>query len=1076
MSSRSVGPGIRRMFLYAFSSMRASKLPVFITIAAISVVTITFLVISYFAFTLYIDSKSTVERGANKIIARCPIGSRSGEIKQFTPQQIEEIGNLSGVVYAQENLDFPVYLRLEDGNLEYSFAESTTPSDPDFTPDKMVQGGSTSSATATEIILTDSLLRKLNRSRSSKTPDKQPITTIYLEISRSQGGVVEKFNRKYYLAGVVKSRLEKAYLPVKELRHLDMLAHHLIESIPRVGENLPSPQVDIGAGRVLINDSVTAEQLKELKDYFHVNLEELFRYQQLLDGQEAWLVVTSSDQTPFSTAQVSLLNSDLGEGISLYPFATKQMNFELSKGEKLKDVNLLVVSADNPRLKKAKTTRGEPFSSILVDFRQVILNKGFAERYGLGQTYYTSLFTQEANFPSRLEVGGIAQEYFTKVDFDILCSFETLAFLDYQVKTDKACLVVISSPRTAKKLKKVYESTPLEFWEWGNTTEEISQRQVSASSETQLGKAVAAATAPLVASASTEVATTEIPAVSPTLPSPTPKPTTPLPSPLPKVTKPYWAMTLVNGDSKEVKKFMAQFNDQSIKVVELEVIPGVRVFQDKVSRGMAVAFCDSSSLKPLPFEWSKDYSFLGSRAMGSSRKFLAGADRLQVAGRELSFSRVLEPFPEGLLLISASTLSKQDLYSAPRLTEVSPTVLEVTIPDAWDYERVKKSLASKGFGIISSCQLKSQGIVCLKVESANPTSEPLDQRKLDFLAADRNILSAFSHLRLDAAIKLAEDSAGSKKIQFVNSYPQDPLRFRYQPLPYGRWLTNASSREVVLPLDFFPEIGQHPSELVGKIVFLKFDKEVAHSYVESGLKMKCKVVGVAEGNVGYLSDNTAREVVLWQSGKLHYDEASLQFAWSPEKDIYDKAGQLACKIFVGKISDVQPVVNWLENRGYLTEDSLSKQKELRKLFGSLAFLVLLTVSGGFLSGLLTVIFISLLNTNRQMPEFALLRVLGGKSSFIIWVFSFQGLMMGISSFIIALWSANALIPFIKSLMRKVFGEPITTVFTASLLSAECLSIILAAFIISVGFCLLGCWISARWACRVDIPKTLSSVE
>jgi len=293
-------------------------------------------------------------------------------------------------------------------------------------------------------------------------------------------------------------------------------------------------------------------------------------------------------------------------------------------------------------------------------------------------------------------------------------------------------------------------------------------------------------------------------------------------------------------------------------------------------------------------------------------------------------------------------------------------------------------------------------------------------------------------------------------------------------LAAGTWIQKFDANSVVLPLSLFDGVDEKPADLVGQSITLRLKKKARGSDADPEINVDCRVAGVVAGEVGYLQDQLAKNIDLWHQGKIKY---TARQGFISGEDIQKSDGQYSCKVLVADISNVASVVAYLRSLGYDTEDSLGGQEHVNRLGRVLMFFVSLLVIGGGTGAFVAVVINMIMNTKSNIYEPAgIYPSLGGTKTLTIEIFTLQGIVLGVSSFAIAAPSSWAAIKVVKILVEYGFSFDIDQIAVNSIFSVHFWWLHLVAFAVSLGFCLIGAWISAGLVCKTSIADAFSSKD
>jgi ABC-type lipoprotein release transport system permease subunit len=242
---------------------------------------------------------------------------------------------------------------------------------------------------------------------------------------------------------------------------------------------------------------------------------------------------------------------------------------------------------------------------------------------------------------------------------------------------------------------------------------------------------------------------------------------------------------------------------------------------------------------------------------------------------------------------------------------------------------------------------------------------------------------------------------------------------------------------------------------------------------EEWAHLSLRVVGVCDGPRAYVPLRLARDLSLWQAGRLLFNEARRAFELPAERAL--KAGHGRCTLFARDAESVREVVRALRRQGYHTEDSLADQDGLRRLAHVLVFLVGFFALGCVLNAGITVLITTMMSVKSKVWEIGILRAQGLGTRDVLSLFAAQGALIGGGAFLLAVAAVALVEPWLRGVVSQALA------FNASVLSGspfEASLWWLPALVlgVSLGFSLAGVLVPAALACRLSPVEALRKRE
>ena len=424
--------------------------------------------------------------------------------------------------------------------------------------------------------------------------------------------------------------------------------------------------------------------------------------------------------------------------------------------------------------------------------------------------------------------------------------------------------------------------------------------------------------------------------------------------------------------------------------------------------------------------------------------------------------------------VDAATFRRLAFEIARESCQLPPAgtrMLTAHVPHELAWERAREAFAGAGLILEPLTPLTEQVLHRFSIRDRSRADGSV---RSDLLASLAMTKPTFAHVVPCLSLK---GSIGGTEVAFETSTPQDPRRFA-EGVTYGRWLApSGSQNELVLPARLLAKLGLRgaPESYAGVALSAEFSREKRISSVEPSLRIPFRIAGITSKETGFLSEEVARRVLLWQQGRLVYNERTMTF--DAPAQIYEREGHVRCQIHAKSSEAVAPLVAFLEGSlGYHTQHSLAEQQGLKELGHVLVGLVGVLVLGTVLSAAMTVFITTTMNIQSKTREIGILRTQGAGSRDIVGVFGAQGLLIGMAAF--ALGSAAVILgePFLRARIGEAFTLPMAEIVTASLGSPGTWWLFALAFGVAVFFSLVGVFFPALFASRLPLVAALRHRE
>jgi len=493
------------------------------------------------------------------------------------------------------------------------------------------------------------------------------------------------------------------------------------------------------------------------------------------------------------------------------------------------------------------------------------------------------------------------------------------------------------------------------------------------------------------------------------------------------------------GNKEDILQGIYSFEKPSLKIAEVLQLPDI-------SRGVMFAVARPEEIGRLPFGWARHYA--NNRVIAGSGSLKSS---LRLGSETITAIEMLRDgeFPERLVLLPPDRIyNNRNLIDEGDLGFSSIDIVCDAIACEYTLNSLKEiDWAETDF----TSNIELRGLTCYEFTD-NERNDSGEMRK-DLINMLKTRYPTFVNVSPNISLhaKPSQDNDFLKKFEVLGSFPEDVRRFQVQFME-GGWL-KPDKNGIILPAEILEGFGGSPEELIGKQLVLNFEKEIKRSFAEPELSIPFRIDGIVSGNRGYIPLNLAKHLSLWQSNKISYLESGNRFIVPVE--IYKETGYSQCNLFVKEISMLKSVVNELQSKGYTTYDTLGKQKELRRLWHALIFMVFLLMFGTTVNGITNVCVITLMNNEKHLHEIGNLKAWGAGNRILRNKFICQSLILGIGAYVLAVVFSIFIEPVVKPTLQKAFSIPFESMATFPIYGFDMWKVYAFAFLISVGCCMLS---------------------
>jgi len=431
----------------------------FLCMLAIMLIVIYIIVPGYYAIGVYRYNEKTMAEEINTgIIVNC--ANIVNPSSMFTEDSVEDefLSDpriLTGWVHQEQG----VTISAEGKDPFAVVAHGIIPEAPTTYEPRMVYGSGVSSLDAREIVITNSLFKKM-------WGDIEPGDghVLNMSIKRTVDGKQQEENFRLNVIGVLRTGIwNRVYLPNKFVKHLNNWRDKLIDTLPAEGDDVmfSLPEPEYASGTMFIGSATPEATLKEECDYQQINIKKMGKpfYQIISEDNNIWFHIRPKEGGDFDTDYANIITAAVPGYATAEPMI-EASNVDLySRGRKV-TAKILAISHEDSRISNVyMTTRTRTPQNTgirvadIIDRGGVVVSHAFAKRLeSLGNKnwgFSNTLYNGPTSLSNELYIRGVVREEDVGCidgEWDILCGPEKLGMALHRIKTEKLCMVCISNP------------------------------------------------------------------------------------------------------------------------------------------------------------------------------------------------------------------------------------------------------------------------------------------------------------------------------------------------------------------------------------------------------------------------------------------------------------------------------------------------------------------------------------------------------------------------------------------------------------------------------------------------------
>jgi hypothetical protein len=218
-TERDVRMSFAHKLQYVAADMNAFPWRIGLVLSSLVIPVVFLLVLGFYGKVTYLaQARRLADSGDTVVKAEC--GDVMDLSQRFTLAKVDEIRRLPGVRLAYPYVEIGVRASLDGGTSILLLAEGTIPQDPAFQPARLAWGRSVREDAADEVVIGDSLLRKLGAEVGVNGPTP---ASILLQVNRTSDGDAERQTLEFTIVGVrLHHADDRVYVSVPTAERLDM--------------------------------------------------------------------------------------------------------------------------------------------------------------------------------------------------------------------------------------------------------------------------------------------------------------------------------------------------------------------------------------------------------------------------------------------------------------------------------------------------------------------------------------------------------------------------------------------------------------------------------------------------------------------------------------------------------------------------------------------------------------------------------------------------------------------------------------------------------------------------------------
>ena len=332
----------------------------------------------------------------------------------------------------------------------------------------------------------------------------------------------------------------------------------------------------------------------------------------------------------------------------------------------------------------------------------------------------------------------------------------------------------------------------------------------------------------------------------------------------------------------------------------------------------------------------------------------------------------------------------------------------IRFDSAYEYYQAKQYIITEGelklFEALSVVPLRSYAI-----KDASRTDGYVDDQLLATMSMTKPTF-------FKVEPKLAIETQYMNNNITVDGYEPYSIKRFQMPVLSGNW--PQKQNEVMLSSGFYGNLND-AKNIIGEHIKLAFFRGDRASFGNQ-LILSFKVVGVYHGtsNSSIIANGQmVKNIHLWESHKVLWntDEGCFEI---PE-EIYDRQGHVRATVIACDAKDLEELTTKFDNEGYRSESKLHQLEGLRQLSRLLKGTTIAFSLGLLLIATFSIFVSGYSQIRTKSWEIALYKSLGCRTSEVLRVFLFEGIIIGILAFILGALSAIIIEPLV---LRQVLTQ------------------------------------------------------
>ncbi len=974
------------LLIYAFSMIKSRPLSFLLNVFIVFIAATYMDSLGYFAHSVYLGVKPTQEN--KRIVVKCYEEKLSNPNYLFNKKNLEKFRSQQFVDAIFEIVERGINLKIGENDSLYCNVSSTDIKDQDINPGNIIFGRHISANDAKEIILSRPLYEDLAK-HSFNHQSVESYVRIHME--RNRDGKPESFDQDYAIAGIIESLDRQAYIPIDTIKSLDKWGLSVIEENPDESDKKNKTKDGAKSLIAFFREKPSLKTLEELESYYKINVMPFIEQEYL--SCETKPAMRLFYEEGFNSNKVAETFELVKDRCEIFFVEKRSIN--------LSGLNFKLIGIDkkDSRFQNIKCSNGNLVNSILKKTGSVIIAPNVS---GLAMSN-GNIIIKEGFIPKTINVGGTLNPSDGPINFDILCSLETIAYIDKKsVEPIPVCAVKTKSKALSADLRDGKLGNVVAFGP--NLADNPQNKSLQLYGDLTKPEDIY----------SKPDNDTDLDEVKPT------SGLEPINGYNQSREDSFQDLVMIEGYQSSVWSQVRKYKDVFTDLEQFLLLPNFTI-TDSDLNPFKLLFFEAGALSRL---FPSCYQRLKStEALVSGLSFYADRS-IKIGSRSFGLrSCDYEFFPLNVLFVREGIINSYDLEveesnSGGSLigSEIRAiNSLDIYLSSVKNYNKQKQGYINQGYEVVDLCEIKSHLAIGYRL---TPKNGEFFSNELLMLLKDE---AQFDLIFPDFSVNGFANYNAQFEVEFATSSPSDP-RKNLDDLIAGAWLKDENSFEVILPKDLIDRAGISYNDFeqgLKPIIFRNADSS-------REISIDCMVTGIVDGNKGFISASLAEKINAWSEGLVEYND---RIGFAASSEIYDSSGYARCKVFIRSADDLEEAIIYFQNQGYKPDDPLAEKKRAQFLGNVLLFMVILLAGGSIIGGIANVFITTLMNTQSKQYEIGLLRA-GGVSRFtIIKIYLVFGLVIGLISGLVALPVSGIVSEFVTTFWDKAFGLPIKEVLT-----------------------------------------------